>query len=108
MKRLVKEGDTMQIISVSGFGYSGSGAVIDYLKGYSNISVFDAVEFQLLHEADGLLDLRYFLSESRERISCNAAINRFYDFNRKEFLQEFLKTELEKNTIELLKILYQI
>ncbi len=84
----------MQIISVSGFGYSGSGAVIDYLKGYSNISVFDAVEFQLLHEADGLLDLRYFLSESRERISCNAAINRFLRLQQKGILARVLKNRV--------------
>lgn len=69
------------ILGISGYGSSGSTAVTDYLKGYSNINVFDNhlihAEFQILHEADGINDLKYHLTKSQERVACNAAIQRF-------------------------------
>ena len=65
------------IISVTGFGFSGATAVVDYLHGYDHVKLYDTVEFQLIHQADGILDLKYHLTQNAERIACNAAISRF-------------------------------
>ena len=65
------------IIGVTGYGDTGASAVIDYMKGYDNVFVFDKTEFQLLHMPDGILDLKYHLCQNRDRITCNAAIKRF-------------------------------
>ena len=69
------------ILNVSGIGESGSSAVIDYLRQYSEIKVIDTksihVEFQIIHMADGINDLKYHLVTNHERIACNAAIKRF-------------------------------
>ncbi len=64
------------IIAICGFGASGASAVIDFLKGYKDLQLVP-FEFQLLHQADGISDLKYHLTESRERVTCNAAIKRF-------------------------------
>lgn len=64
------------VIAVCGYGSSGASAVTDFLKGYENIQVVP-FEFQILHQTDGLSDLKYHLVVSRERVSCNAAIYRF-------------------------------
>ncbi len=65
------------IISTCGYGYTGASAVLDFLRGYDSVQILESVEFQMLHQADGLSDLKYYLVESRERIACNAAIKRF-------------------------------
>lgn len=65
------------IISTCGYGYTGASAVLDFLQGYNSIQYLDYVEFQLLHQVDGILDLKYHLTQNKERISCNSAINRF-------------------------------
>lgn len=65
------------IIGVSGYGATGSSAVLDLLKEFDDIQVIDNFEFQLLQQPDGLLDLEYHLVKSRGRVRCNAAITRF-------------------------------
>lgn len=45
------------IIGVSGFGETGSGAVLDYLKEFNSITVKDDLEFTYLTTVDGLLYL---------------------------------------------------
>lgn len=65
------------IIGLCGFGCSGASAVIDYLRSFKDIDFFCEYEFQLLHEADGIQDLKYHLTKSGERIVCNVALNRF-------------------------------
>ncbi len=66
------------IIGICGYGYSGASAVFDFLKGYEDISYSpDGMEFNIVHQPDGLNDLKYFLCINKERIACNAAINRF-------------------------------
>ena len=64
------------IVAVCGYGTSGASAVFDLLRGYDDLQ-FVPFEFQLIHQADGLLDLKYHLTENRERVACNAAIKRF-------------------------------
>ena len=65
------------IIGVNGYGYSGSGAVIDLLKEYKNLQVFDRCEFQWLHQPDGVFDLEYQIVENKGRQNSNAALQRF-------------------------------
>ena len=69
------------IVGITGFGCSGSSAVVDYLKGFSSVYFFDnsidPLEFQIIHEADGINDLKFHLTKSHERVGCNAAIQRF-------------------------------
>ena len=65
------------VFGICGYGDSGASAVIDYLRGYKGITIFDKVEFQLLHEVDGINDLKYYLAQNHERIACNTAIQRF-------------------------------
>lgn len=64
------------IISTSGYGSVGASAVLDFILEYPEIKVFP-FEFQLLHQADGISDLKYYITQSRERVACNAAIQRF-------------------------------
>ncbi len=45
------------IVGACGFGSSGSSVVSDYLKEYDDIVVLDELEFTLVWETDGLLDL---------------------------------------------------
>lgn len=72
------------IIGVCGFGFSGSGAVLDWLKEYPEVFVYDKMEFSFIYKPDGLEDLgnaicyhpvRYFSSDS--------AIRRFIQYMRR-------------------------
>ncbi len=65
------------IISTCGFGNTGASAVLDFLRGYPDMQRISKFEFQLFHMADGINDLKYHLTVSRERIACNSAIKRF-------------------------------
>ena len=65
------------IIGVSGYGYSGSGAVVDYLKEREDCDHID-IEFALPYLPHGLQDLEYHLTEGISRYySCDAAIKDF-------------------------------
>lgn len=64
------------VLGVCGFGYSGSGAVLDWLKDYPEVLVSDKIEFSFLYKPDGIGDLgnavcyqpvRYFSSDSAIR-----------------------------------------
>lgn len=104
----------MRSIIVCGYGCSGSGIVIDYLKGFSG--VFEVgFEFSLIKEPDGLDDLSHFLLEDWDPIKSDYAINRFLKFcnvlNRKNnkfgkwglSLGERLKLDFNKITDQYLK-----
>lgn len=69
------------IVGICGYGNSGASAVIDFLKQYDEIKVYDFIllhsEFQIIHEVDGINDLKYHLTKSCDRIACNTAIKRF-------------------------------
>ena len=66
------------IIGVCGFGSSGSSAVTDYLKEFSNTEVLDEVEFQLLTYPDGVESLDYYLNQNISKYaSSDVAITRF-------------------------------
>lgn len=65
------------LISTCGFGNTGASAVLDFLQGYAQLQRIAGFEFQIFHMADGICDLKYHLTLSKERIACNAAIKRF-------------------------------
>lgn len=71
------------IVSVSGYGATGSSAVTDYLKGFESVEVLDDFEFQIHYLPDGIGDLDYKLNESCSRFyDSDVAITRFLDLCR--------------------------
>lgn len=71
------------IVSVSGYGATGSSAVVDYLKGFEPVEVLDDFEFQIHYLPDGISDLDYKLNESCSRFyDSDVAITRFLDLCR--------------------------
>ena len=76
--------DMKKIISISGYGATGSSAVVDLLKGYDEIDVLDDFEFQLHYFPDAISDLDYKLNESCSRFyDSDLAIKRFLDLCNK-------------------------
>lgn len=69
----------MRTISVCGTGYSGSGAVLDLLSGYSSChDICGDLEFFFLYFPDGVDDLTYHLTEGYSRFhSSDVAIARY-------------------------------
>ena len=68
-------------LGVCGFGYSGSGAVLDLLKEYNDVIVADKVELSFTFKPDGLNDLRRALcTEPTRHWSSDTAIRRFIRF----------------------------
>jgi hypothetical protein len=65
------------IIGVSGFSWSGSGAVIDYLMEFENLQIYSP-EFIIAYHPDGLHDLDLNLNSSCAKfLSSGVAIPRF-------------------------------
>ena len=74
------------IVDVTGFGWSGSGAVHDLLREYDDVhfASFDDFEFTLLWMVDGIADLEYKLCEKHCRYGdSDRAISRFLEINKK-------------------------
>lgn len=67
------------IVGVCGFGYSGSGAIKDFLKSYDECSVSNVeFEFDLSYCPHGIQDLEYHLVERNVRyLSSDSAIREF-------------------------------
>lgn len=82
------------IIDVTGFGWSGSGAVHDLLREYSDVkfAAFDFdLEFTLLWEPDGLYDLEHKLCHKHCRYTDSAyAIKRFLTLTEAQSHTPFL------------------
>lgn len=66
-------------IGVCGYGYSGSGAVLDFLREWNELScVLVKTEFDIAYLPHGLQDLEYQLMERKTRfLSSNAALKDF-------------------------------
>ena len=98
-------------VGVCGYGYSGSGAVLDLLKGYSETEVLDKFEFSFIYKPDGIEDLertivttpsRYFSSDSsiRRFIQCmnrqkkryNALSSGTFELLLDEYLNKIIQT----------------
>ena len=66
------------IVGVCGYGYSGSGAVLDLLKEYDEVYVADKMEFSFPYKPDGIEDLgRAICYNPRRYWSSDSAIRRF-------------------------------
>jgi len=71
-------------IIVVGSGYSGSGAVFDYLSGRPDVATtISGVEFRLGIDPGGLQDLRYALGEGFHPNRASIAIKNFQDLCRR-------------------------
>ena len=99
------------IIGVCGFGFSGSGALLDWLKDYPEVFVLDKFEFSFVYKPDGLCDLgnaicyhpaRYFSSDS--------AIRRFkqYMSRMQKKLNSYSKGEFQSVLNEYLSKIIQL
>lgn len=67
---------------VSGYGWSGSGAVVDLLKEFENFKAIN-VEYPLIAEPFGLIDLEIFLVQSWHFLRHDMAIKNFRSFCQK-------------------------
>ena len=68
------------IIGVSGYGATGSSAIIDLLREYNNPQILHDVEFKFTYMVDGLQDLEFHLVKQFSRIaSGDYAIKRFIE-----------------------------
>ncbi|MCR5090214.1 MAG: hypothetical protein K6C08_11980 [Oscillospiraceae bacterium] len=73
------------IIGICGYGFTGSGAVIDLMKEYDDVQVNDDFEFTLTYWPDSIEDLEYHLVLNPERFfSSDMALRRFLSFVNKE------------------------
>lgn len=71
------------IIGACGYGATGSSAVKDLLKEFSNVQVLDRAESMFAFKVDGLQDLEFHLMKQYSReISGDIAIKRFRDQSR--------------------------
>ena len=68
----------MNYILVSGYGCTGSSAVVDYLKEFSNITVpVPEKEFRLITDPYGIIDLDRALNQSVDPLNEDIAIKKF-------------------------------
>lgn len=101
------------IIANCGYGCSGASAIFDFLKGYKDIAYSpEGMEFDLIHQPDGLLDLKYFLCINKERISCNTAIKRFEKMMKDGFwalqMRNVIGSKFDELTMDYIKSIKQI
>lgn len=66
----------MEYILVLGYGWSGSSAVVDLLKEY-NCTYQIPVEFRLIKDPHGLIDLRYNLVDRWDQLNVDVALKDF-------------------------------
>ncbi len=66
----------LNFICVAGFGYSGSGALINLLEEFENFYVFPR-EFRLIKDPDGISDLENALVNNWQELKSDIAIRRF-------------------------------
>ncbi len=72
--------DVLKTVGICGFGYSGSGAIVDLLKKNKDYNYLGVGEFTITYLPDGIKDLRYNLLENCSRFfSSDIALIRFRD-----------------------------
>ncbi len=102
------------IIGVCGLGFSGSGAVLDLLKEYSDIDGFSSREMSICYYPDGIEDLDYHLNTSHSRyMSSDAALYAFYRmiesrFGKKRRKQAAFDKEILERTEAYIEELSQV
>lgn len=71
------------ILGICGFGYSGSGAILDLLKESSKCEVCDSFEFSMTYKPDGLEDLEWHITQPSRYFSSDSAIRRFIQYKKR-------------------------
>lgn len=87
------------IIGLCGFGFTGSGAVLDYLREYENIAINEKVELSFIYDPDALLDLENAICKTPIRYySADAAIKKFKDYMLSYEMRKYMsRTICEQN-----------
>ena len=78
------EKSEQKLILVTGTGYSGATALLDYFKEFNNINVWDD-EFDILRHSGGIFELEHII-DSQNIFSFDSAIKRF--MRLVEYLQQ--------------------
>ena len=66
------------IIGVTGYGATGASAYIDLIKEFEGVQSYESsMEFQLLQETDGILDLKYNIVDMHRRVNINSVLVRY-------------------------------
>ncbi len=73
------EDNIKNIISITGFGWSGSGAVKDLLSEFDGITSFP-FEFRMLNDPDGIIDLENGIVNDWRILNCDITIRRFIKY----------------------------
>ena len=72
------------IVGVSGYGFSGSGAVIDLLSDYEKVTLASESELSLIYKPDGIDDLKRALVDDPVRYyACDSSIRRFKQYMKR-------------------------
>ncbi len=86
------------IVGVCGFGSTGSGAVMDLLREYDEVSAGRNMELAFLYDADGVLDLEQALVKQPIRFySGDAAIKKFrkiiYSYDLTRYVKKYMSVK---------------
>lgn len=95
----------MKIVSITGYGYSGSSAVKDLLREYEDICFLGDRELQLFDPPDGIRDLESHINDELYYINNSIAIRRFLIFMRHN---RFMNKKNEKTVEEYLNNFVEI
>ncbi len=68
------------VVSISGYNWSGSSAVMDLLKEYGETRVIDAPEWYIIDQPDGIRDLAFHVLGTGTYLSSDVAVARFLRF----------------------------
>lgn len=83
------------IVGVSGYGATGASAVVALIMECKDIQSYKyGMEFQLLQEPDGILDLHHYIVEDQRRLSSHIIIKRFMN-NMDNFGGRLLRKETD-------------
>lgn len=81
------------VIGVCGYGFSGSGALLDLLNAFENVYVADQIEFSITYKPDGIEDLHRSIVELPVRyFSSDSALRRFLQYAKRQKKRFNLKT----------------
>lgn len=88
------------LVSVSGYNFTGSGAVFDLLREYEDVFVFSPSEIAFIYLPDGLIDLDYHVNHSASYLNGDVAVHRFWNLCKKcgmpkEYREQFLNITKE-------------
>jgi hypothetical protein len=74
------------VVGIVGHGNSGASAVMDLLLDCDELNIYRDTECQFLHSADGILDLRHYLVNCKDKVASNMALQRYkkslYDYRK--------------------------